>query len=138
MTDTTTTTQPGRRRATGSAIFGDDFPEHAAPQLAETAASPIEDAFAFATDRLDRLEHLLGSLNATVMRAGSVLEPILTDGSYGEPDTHPTSDDETTPEDRRSTLTKRITRLGLRADHLADAAAYIERRIEAMLDAAEL
>lgn len=100
--------------------------------------SPVEDAFTFAIDRLDRLEHMLGSLNGTVMRAGTVLEPLLTAGSYAEPETDPTRDAETTPEDRRSTLAKRITRLGLRADNLADATATIERRVEAILDAVEL
>ena len=101
--------------------------------------SPVEDAFTYTTDRLDRLEHLLGSLNATVMRAGTVLEPLLTDGSYGEPEADPQLDTtEATPEDRRSTIAKRVARLGTRADNLADATATIERRVEAILDAVEL
>lgn len=123
------------------------MPKHTATPIADAVQadrpidgrpSVVEDAFAFVIDRLDRLEHMLGSLNGTVMRAGTVLEPLLTDGSYTEPSYDPPTDTETTPEDRRSTLAKRITRLGLRADHLADATAIIERRVESILDAVEL
>ena len=117
--------------------------------------SPVEDAFTYTTDRLDRLEHVLGNLNGVVMRAGSVLEPLLTGGEIAEPETNPRLDEDTTPEDRRSTrgphvdelaarwrqlldITKRVTRLGLRTDNLTDAAQTITHRLEAILDGLEL
>ena len=145
MTDQPTTT--GRRRAV-------DFPDAGTPvnampstvdawDTATAAPTPgrlmIEDAFGYTSDRLDRLEHLLGSLNGTVMRAGVQLEPLLTGSSYDEPDPDTeVIDPHGTPDDRRSTLARRITFLGVRADRLADATAHIERRVEAILDAMEV
>lgn len=106
---------------------------------ARPATTPIEDAFGYAVDRIDRLEHVLGNLNGVVMRAGVDLEAILTGGEYAEPETYPQpSEDATTPDDRRSTIAKRVTRLGNRADNLATATDYITRRLEAILDAVEL
>lgn len=140
MTNTTAT--EGRRRLDTASIearpastFGNDFPEHA-PQPATAPRPMLEDSLGYTDDRLDRLEHLLGSLNATVMRAGSVLEPLLTDGSYIEPEANPATDVE--PDQRRSTIAKRVARIGHRADNLADATSYIERRVEAILDALEI
>jgi hypothetical protein len=128
-------------RPTPPSVFGNDFPEHA-PQAMAPPRPMLEDAFAYAADRLDRLEHLLGSLNGNVMRAGHHFEPLLTDSTYVDPDsfgvdpatTHATP----TPEDRRSTIAKRVSALGDRADNLADAVSLIERRLEAILDASEL
>ncbi len=98
--------------------------------------SPVEDAFTYTTDRLDRLEHVLGNLNGVVMRAGSVLEPLLTGGEYAEPLL--TGGEYAEPEDRRSTITKRVTRLGLRTEKAAAAAQTITHRLEAILDGLEL
>lgn len=133
---TSTATEPGRRRADTPSVFGNDFPEHAPKD--PTAPSPLEDAFAFTTDRLDRLEHMLGSLQATIQRAGTRLEPLLTDGSYGGPEADTTELATPSPEDRRSTITKRVTRIGQRVDESADFTARLERRLEALLDALEV
>lgn len=101
--------------------------------------SPIDDALAYAMDRLDRVEHVLGDLNGAVMRLGGDLEPILTDGSYGEPGVDPGVPQATTSaEDRRSTVARRIHGLATRADQLADSAGYIRDRVAAIVDAIEV
>ena len=135
----TTTAPPRPMRDPWDTV--NDFPEHPRPAAA-THPGPrpmLEDAFTYTSDRLDRLEHMLGSLNGTLMRAGTVLEPLLTGGTYRDPeaDLEPKLD-APEPEDRRSTLAKRIARHGLRADNLADAVVLIERRLEAILDALEI
>lgn len=114
--------------------FGNDFPEHA-----PTAVQPgaIGDAFAFTSDRLDRLEHMLDSLNTTVMRAGSVLAPVLTDGTYDDTHALAPSIDCPPAEDRRSTIARRVSGIGERADRLASATIAIERTLESILDATE-
>ena len=116
-----------------AAPFGNDFPEAGQPPR------PIEDAFAFTADRLDRLEHMLGSLNGTLMRAGNRLTPLLTDGTYGYPDAPgDTISADPTPEDRRSTIARRVSGLGERADRLADVVVRLERELESMLDNLEV
>lgn len=110
----------------------------AKPTDIATSGGPIEEALRYTADRLDRLEHVLGDLNAVVMRAGSDLEPILTDGSYDYPSEAAPTDRDPTPEDRRSTIARRIGHLGGRTDTLANAAADIRRRLEGILDAVEL
>lgn len=140
MTDHTTTVDPLTAPLDAlPASYGRQH-EHATALKAVDPGrpSPVEDAFAYAVDRIDRLEHVLGNLNGVVMRAGSDLEPLLTGGEYAEPPTDPQASEETTAEDRRSTIAKRVTRLGLRADNLATATDYITRRLEAILDAVEL
>lgn len=98
----------------------------------------IADAILYTSDRLDRIEHVLGDLNGVVMRLGSDLGPVLTDGTYEGPMSNP----ETTPADpaydRRSTLAQNITRLGDRADRLATATAYVRDLVGAIAEALEL
>lgn len=128
MTSYATEAATGRRRA--------DV-DTAAQAEPTRPPSPIEDAFGYAGDRLDRLEHVLGDLNAVVMRAGSVLEPVLTDGTYGDLDV-PVDPGNPTPEDRRSTIARRISGNAARVDRLTDATVAIRIRLEAILDAVEL
>ena len=64
-----------------------------APDEPLRRATPIEDAFGYAVDRLERLEHVLGNLNGVVMRAGVDLAPVLTGGEYPEPETRADWDD---------------------------------------------
>lgn len=129
----------GRRRAIAGGTV-----EAAARQAAGLVEptrppSPIEDAFAFTADRLDRLEHVLGSLEQTAHRLGVRLEPVLTGGNYGRPDAPGDTELATpTPEDRRSTIARRISGHALRADRLADHATVIERLIEDLTDAIEV
>lgn len=146
-----TDTAAGRHALEGAAIAsrpmrdpwqGNDFPDHPRPtEHAEAAAGPqpraVADALAFATDRLDRVDHMLGSLQGTIQRLGFQLEGLLTDGSYspGQPPTVPT---DPTPEDRRSTIAKRVSELGRRADTHADWIATLERTVEALSDALEV
>lgn len=99
--------------------------------------SPIEDALGYTGDRLDRLEHVLGELNAVVMAAGSKLEPILTDGTYADLD-QPVDPGSPSPEDRRSTIARRISGNATRVDRLTDATVAIRIRLEAILDAVEV
>lgn len=138
-TDTPIATAIERTTMTTSPATRDPW-DTAPEQVDGPKPSAIEDAFAFTSDRLDRLEHMLSSLNATVMRAGSVLEPILTAGTYDDPNATVTATDpsETTPEDRRSLIARRVSGLGVRADRLATATSYIERTLEAILDATEV
>lgn len=71
------------------------------------------------------------------MRAGSVLEPVLTDGTYDELD-QPVDPGAPSPEDRRSTIARCISGNATRADRLADATVAIRIRLEAILDRVEL
>lgn len=134
------TATEGRRRADAPAVQIDaraiDAIERAGrdPQ----APRPVEDAFAFTADRMDRLEHMLGSVQATIQRLGSRVEPFLTDGTYGYPDAPVDADVDPTPEDRRSTIAKRVSGLGIRADRLADFTVRLEREVESILDAMEV
>lgn len=105
---------------------------------ANLGEGPIPEALAYAVDRIDRLEHVLGDLNGVVMRAGTDLAPVLTGGTYTDTDDAPPMGDEPTPEDRRSTIARRIGALGSRVDGLADATTAIRHRLEAILDAVEL
>ena len=123
----------GRRRLATSATSAST----SAGTRVEPTQHPIEDALGFIGDRLDRLEHLIDSLNGTVMRAGTVLEDVFTGGAYIEPVLNEESMGNT-PEDRRSTLARRITGNAVRIDRLGDGVSLIERRIEAILDAVEL
>jgi len=113
-----------------AAPFGNDFPEAGQPPR------PIEDAFAFTADRLDRMEHMLGSMQGTIQRLGNRLTPVLTGGTYGRPEAPgDTISAEPTPEDRRSTIARRIAGAGQRADYLADLVVRLERDLEDLTDA---
>lgn len=98
----------------------------------------IPDAIAYADDRLDRLEHVLGELNAVVMHAGAKLEPFLTGGTYADLDAPRAEDPGPTPDDRRSTIARQIAGKAQRVDRLGDATVAIRIRLEAILDAVEL
>lgn len=113
-------------------------PEHA-PQPAEPTR-PVDDAFAFTTDRIDRAEHMAGNMQGTIQRLARRLEPLLTGGTYGYPDApgDPMLDGGGTPEDRRSTIAKRITGAGDRVDQLADFLGRLDRELEGLLDAMEV
>lgn len=120
------------------------MPDHATairPTDLEAPRPKIDDALGYVVDRLDRLEHVLGDLNGVVMRAGAQLEPLLTGGTYADPDDEPRAvdpHDGPTPEDRRSTIARRIASTAERTDQLADVTARIRYRLEAILDAVEL
>lgn len=105
----------------------------------QPATGPIADALAYARDRLDLVEHKLGDLNGVLEALGYELRPVLTmDG-----DTLDEPDRETRPEDpeavdRRSTVARRITALGTRADELASIVGYLRDKAAGIRDALEL
>lgn len=139
----TSTSTEGRRRADViEATRPADPWDHARPMDNPEPGRPrIDDALGYAVDRLDRLEHVLGDLNGVVMRAGAQLEPILTAGTYADPDGEGTAAElasSPTPEDRRSTIARRIASTAERTDALTDAAIRIRHRLEAILEAVEL
>lgn len=132
-TDTPIATAIERTTMSHPAPFGNDFIEAAQPPR------PVEDAFAFTNNRLDRLEHMLDSLQGTIQRLANRLTPVLTGGTYGRPEAPgDTINAETTPEDRRSTIARRIAGNGQRADYLADLVVRLERDLEDLTDALEV
>lgn len=105
----------------------------------EPSLGPIADAFRYATDRLDRVEHVLGDLNGVLERLRYDLRPVLTaDGEAMHEPALPAGLDEPTPEDRRSTVARRIARLGIRADQLADVAGLLRDKVACIVEELEL
>lgn len=104
----------------------------------ETTESPINRAFTHAHDQVSHLEQALSVLNATVMRAGSILEPVLTGGEYEEPAGTPVDDENAARIDDRSTIARRVAAIADHNDRLAESVLYITRRLDAILAAVEL
>jgi hypothetical protein len=107
------------------------------PEVAPSAKPMLNDALGYLEDRIDRIESALGEVNGVVMRAGQQLTPLLTGGEYPEAsraDTPPTP----TPEDRRSTIAKRVSSHGDRVDRLADVTHTIADQLRAILDTLEV
>lgn len=138
----TSTSTEGRRRADViEATRPADPWDHARPMDNPEPGRPrIDDAISYLVDRLDRIEHVLGDLNGVVMRSGAQLEPILTGGTYADPDDEARAVDpgSPSPEDRRSTIARRVSAAAERADQLADVTVRVRLRLEAILDAVEL
>lgn len=119
--------------------------EHLAAQVAEPTvaiaepdAGPIERAFRGAAMALDGIEHQLGDLNGVLERLAYNLSPVLTDGTYSEPPTALLADDQPVPEDRRSTIARRLTALEDRANRLADIVTFLSGKLGAVDAAVEL
>lgn len=103
---------------------------------AAAAPSEVEQAFGYADDRSQRLDHLLNDLEETVTRLGLKLEPVLTNGQpYPLP---PTDTVPTPPQDERAQVTRRVHGLAVRYDRAADYVAEQTRRIGAVIDALEV
>lgn len=103
------------------------------------APSPLQDAFAYAADRSDRMFHTIGALDHIIARLTDRLTPALTNG---EPASTPTDPDPGTahvlPEDRRSSLTRRVSSLAQTTDTHADMLSALIRRLDGILDALEV
>lgn len=132
--DTLTTTQENRPMTSNPITVA------AAINGTPPATPPIEVAFADLSMAIERLENILGDLNSGVMRAGAELAPILTGGTYADPDDAQVklSEFDPTPEDRRSTIARRIDERAAEVNRLASASATIADRLRAILANVEL
>lgn len=132
-------TAGGKRAATIAEADAFGYPREAVELTqAERAPRPIDDALGYSVDRLDRVDHMLGYLTDTITDLTNRLEAVLTDGT---PATYPTMETlagDPSPEDRRSTIARRIHALGDRADTVASRVADQRDRLVGILDALEV
>lgn len=111
------------------------------PATAPRIGAPpvIDDAIMFVDDRQNRLDHVLDELGAMVARLTDRLTPVLTDG---QPATYPSTTELAArtpiPEDRRSTIARRIHDFGLTADRQADTITERIQQLGGILDALEV
>lgn len=131
----TSTATEGRRRA----VDPWDVPAPAGPD-AVRRSSPIDQALDHVHDRQQRVDHSLDELGAIIAQLADRLSHALT---AGEPATYPEDSmavdpGQPVPEDRRSTIAKVLTGVAERADHQADVAQRLARRVGAIMDALEV
>lgn len=126
------------------ATLGAEAERVASMAEAAPAPKPVAASLGYLRDRLDLVEHNLGTINAIVMRLGHNLGPVLTDGRWVDPDDRPVpavdpKDDLVDPHvDDRSELAKGISDLANYANRLARMALTVGERVDAIDRALEV
>lgn len=128
MYDTAAPVEPtGRRRLDVGPVDPRDRP-----------SAPVDEALGYGHDRTDRLDLTVSELADLVTRIETRLAPVLTGGegrSYPMAGADP---GDTTPEDTRAALTRRVAALGYRVNNATDGLRNQLSRLEGILEALEV